>query len=98
MGLAFDKWLEREPHLAHRAEDAVFRRVRLQAERAADLLDRLPLEVTEHERGALHVRQPLHRAADFFLDLGAQHETLRRWINPLFISTMHAVERFQIRR
>ena len=74
----------------------MFRRVGLQAERAADFLDRLSLEVTQHERGALHVRQPFHRAADLLLDLVAQHETLRRGIDALGMSTMRAVESFEI--
>src|SRR5262249_49857421 len=61
--LALDERFERQAHLAHRAEDAVFRGVGLQPERAADLLDRLAFEVPQHEGGALHAREPVHRAA-----------------------------------
>ena len=46
--------LQRDPHLLHGAKDAVLGRIRLQAQLAADLFDRLSLEVPEHERRTLH--------------------------------------------
>ena len=44
---------ERGPHLLHRAEDRVLRRVRLQVERAANLLDRTTVVVPHQKRRPL---------------------------------------------
>src|SRR5262245_4355398 len=45
------EWLERHSHLLHRSKNRMLRRVHFQSEGAADLVDRMPFEMSQHERG-----------------------------------------------
>src|SRR5438093_12031713 len=83
---------ERGPELADRAEDAVLRRARAEAERAADFVDGSSLVMPQREGGALERAQRRHRVRHAPLDFGALAEPLG--IGPIrpqvFVQTLSA--------
>ena len=69
---------EHSTHTHFTAEDAMLRRVRLQAQRAADLIDRLPSKCRSTKAARSIWLSDRHRPAHPVLHLGAQHQPLRR--------------------